>query len=414
MTAFIAISAAAIVAALALILPALWGRSGQSSADEQARLKALYKEKLAELEQDLANDELSNAQVKQARRDLESEMLMMLESANAAPQGGSSGPVWMRWLAALAVPLIAFGSYASFVFPTHQQVAAQASAPPLPLAEDGVTPSIPQMVEQLKARLAQAPNDIQGWTLLGRSMSVLGRHAEAAEAYERAVALSAFRDADLVVAYAESLAFAAGREIDNRILSLIKDALKIDPAQPKALWLAGWAHFQRKDYDAAINYWQTLDERVKPDSELKKLVRSHIAEARKAGGSSAQLQGDATQDSVADVALDVHVTLAEDLRSEVSPDDTVFVFARVVDGLRPPLALVRKTVSDLPFTVRLDDSQAMIPTNKLSSADEVRVTARVSKSGQAKASPGDLQGQIERVHLGTTQQVAVNIDYQLP
>ena len=57
-----------------------------------------------------------------------------------------------------------------------------------------------------------------------------------------------------------------------------------------------------------------------------------------------------------------------------------------------PLAIVRKQVRDLPLRFTLDDSTSMGPAARLSSAKQVIVGARISKSGNAAPAAGDLQG----------------------
>jgi cytochrome c-type biogenesis protein CcmH len=101
------------------------------------------------------------------------------------------------------------------------------------------------------------------------------------------------------------------------------------------------------------------------------------------------------------------VTLDPALAAQASPDDAVFVFARPAGG-RMPLAVLRKTVRDLPLSFTLDDSMAMSPAAKLSSATQVTVGARISKSGTAIAQPGDLAGETPGVAPGATG-VAVRI-----
>jgi len=75
----------------------------------------------------------------------------------------------------------------------------------------------------------------------------------------------------------------------------------------------------------------------------------------------------------------------------VSDTDTVFVVAKGVDGPRFPLAVLRKQVRDLPLQFTLDDTMGMMPGVKMSQFDKLVVTARVSKSGNAIAAPGDLE-----------------------
>jgi cytochrome c-type biogenesis protein CcmH len=95
------------------------------------------------------------------------------------------------------------------------------------------------------------------------------------------------------------------------------------------------------------------------------------------------------------------VTLAAALAKKVEPTDTVFVVARAPQGSRMPLAVLRKQVKDLPLQFTLDDSLSMSPVGKLSTAGQVIVSARISKSGNAMLEPGDWGGQTKPVAVGT-------------
>jgi cytochrome c-type biogenesis protein CcmH len=91
--------------------------------------------------------------------------------------------------------------------------------------------------------------------------------------------------------------------------------------------------------------------------------------------------------------------LAPELQKSTSPGDTVFVYAQALSGPKMPLAIVRKQVSDLPLTVSLNDTMAMMPNMKLSNFTQVKLLARISKSGNAISQPGDLIGVIDQVTL---------------
>jgi cytochrome c-type biogenesis protein CcmH len=108
-----------------------------------------------------------------------------------------------------------------------------------------------------------------------------------------------------------------------------------------------------------------------------------------------------------------HVSLAAALRARVEPDDTVFVYARATEPGRPPLAVLRRKVRDLPFAFTLDDTLAMAPDARLSAAESVVVGARISKSGQAAPLPGDLEGHTEPVKVGRSD-LEVEIDRLVP
>ncbi len=107
-------------------------------------------------------------------------------------------------------------------------------------------------------------------------------------------------------------------------------------------------------------------------------------------------------------SLKVNVSLSPTVASKAAPNDVVFIFARATQGSRVPLAIVRKQVKDLPTTVVLDDSQGMSPQMKLSSAPEVVVVARVSKSGMAGPQDGDLEGVSTSVKSGA-KSVSISI-----
>lgn len=116
----------------------------------------------------------------------------------------------------------------------------------------------------------------------------------------------------------------------------------------------------------------------------------------------------ADQSAPAGASIKVTVSLSPAMAKKAAADDTVFIFARAANGPRMPLAVVRKQVKDLPATVVLDDSTAMNPELKLSSVPEVIVVARVSKSGDAIAKAGDLEGASGPVKAGAGN-VAVTI-----
>jgi cytochrome c-type biogenesis protein CcmH len=99
--------------------------------------------------------------------------------------------------------------------------------------------------------------------------------------------------------------------------------------------------------------------------------------------------------------LKVAVSLSPAVAKQAAPDDVVYVFARAVNGPRMPLAIVRAQVKDLPTTIVLEESQGMGQGMTLSSAPEVIVVARVSKSGMANAQNGDLEGTSAPVKKGT-------------
>jgi cytochrome c-type biogenesis protein CcmH len=107
------------------------------------------------------------------------------------------------------------------------------------------------------------------------------------------------------------------------------------------------------------------------------------------------------------------VNLSPALKAKAAPNDVVYIFARAAEGPRMPLAIVKIQVKDLPTKFVLDDAMAMSPNFKLSAFPEVVVGARVSKSGVANPTSGDLEGLSKPVKVGT-RDISVTIDSVIP
>ena len=271
------------------------------------------------------------------------------------------------------------------------------------------TDQVLAMINKLSQRLQEAPSDAEGWAMLGRSYAVIGRHADALPAYEKAVALRA-DDASLLADYADALAVVNKHELTGEPLALVNQALKLDPDNLKALSLAGTAAFNRKDYAGAVKHWEHIAAVAPAGSSYLPQVESNLAEARELGklptpavpsaAAASAAPNRVPAATAAGASVSGTVSLAAALRSRAAPSDTVFVFARAAEGPRMPLAILRKQVKDLPFDFKLDDSLAMSPAMRLSAHSKVVVGARVSKSGDAMPQPGDLSGQTGVIELG--------------
>jgi cytochrome c-type biogenesis protein CcmH len=263
------------------------------------------------------------------------------------------------------------------------------------------------MLDKLVAHLKEKPDDADGWQLLARTYSAMGKQPQALDAFKSAEKLRP-NDATLLADYAVALAIANNRELEGAPMQLVERALKADPKHPKSLALAGTAAFGRKDYKGAVKYWEALAKVEPADSPISEQIRSSIVEARQLAGlppapvMAADAASAAKPAAAGAAQVSGTVTLADNLKSRVSPEDTVFIFARAMEGPRMPLAIIRKQVKDLPIQFTLDDSLAMSPAAKLSGATSVIVGARISKSGNAMPQSGDLQGLVSGVAVGTS------------
>jgi cytochrome c-type biogenesis protein CcmH len=384
MTLFWLTGAVAAAAVIAWVLRPLLTRKNAAPPSRVAANAAIYRDQLRELDADLAAGTLAREDYERARAELEARALRDAGQPDAPPAQPPDRPAVeppgrrFAWGLAAAVPLVAVLLYVLVGTPGAIDREGQLHAS---------RAQVEAMVERLAARLRENPDDVTGWKLLGRSYGVMGRYGEAALAYANAAKLAP-RDAQLLADLADVLAMARGQSLQGEPEQLALRALEIEPGNLKALALAGSAAFERKDFAAAAKHWERMLAYVEPNTEDARAIQQNVAEAR----SLANEKPSTSPKPPSPSGLRGTVSLAPNLKDQVSPEDTVFVFARAAEGPPMPLAVARVRVRDLPYRFALDDSMAMSPALKLSAFPKVVVTARVSKSGGAVAQPGDLQG----------------------
>lgn len=407
MTLFWIVAALLLAGALLFVLPPLFSRTGRPAAATTVESNlSVYRDQLRELEAEKTAGTLSDAQYRSALSELEGRVIedAAEQQTEAAPSAGHS-----RWLAgtlAATIPAVAITLYLMLGSPISidppKMDPAMAEGQP-----HAITPEmIMAMVQRLEQKLQENPEDPEGWAMLARSYTAMGRYPEASLAYASATALQP-QNAQLLADYADALAMANDRNLLGEPEAIIQKALAADPNNLKALALAGTVAFEKKNYALAIEQWQKILALVPPDSQAAQSVTASLDEARKLSGQPAvqatAQQAPAPQAAASGGKVSGTVQLDPALKARVAGGDTLFVFARFADGRRgPPLAITRKTAGELPLQFTLDDSMAMMPAFNLTAAGEVLVGARVSKSGNASPQPGDLEGYSAPTKVGAT------------
>ena len=421
------IASAMALSVIALLLWPLLRRTTVVAMLERENRLAVYRQQFAELEQDQKNGVLTEELYQQARSELERRLLDETGSAETAPTA-AGGQVNSRLVAAavaIVVPLASVALYwtignpLAITQPSASAFSAQGNSDSDRLSAEGIE----SLLERLKKKLEQNPNDGVGWALLARSYVSMGRYSEAVTIYEKAVSLIP-DDAQLLADYADALGVVQGRTLEGKPELLIQQALKRDPQNVKALMMVGTVAFDRKQYADAARYWVQARANLPPDAEPEVLqeLASAIEEAKGLAGEKGTAAtakvapaGPATsaKQTGQELAIAGTVTLAPQLAGKGSPTDTLFVFAKAVEGPPMPVSIVRVMRKDLPFTFRLDDSTSPMPARKLSDAGTVVIVARLSKSGEAMAKSGDLQGMSQPVKPGANG-INVVIDREIP
>ena len=268
MTAFLLVATAlAAATVVGLVWPLLRRVERVPAADAAAASAAVLRDQLAELEQDYAAGALPASHYEEAREELRRRALEDAADAPRAAQDLRSSRA--AWTVGIAVPLAAALVYAWVGTP-----AALVAPPPSIGPRDIVA-----MVDRLARRLAEQPDDLDGWLMLARSYRVLGQHAEAAAAFDRAGA-RANGEARWLAEWAESLAVANGGLLAGRPAELVARALALDPEHAHARALAGAVAFEAGDHASAIAHWEQILPRLPGDSQEAEALRRSIAAAR--------------------------------------------------------------------------------------------------------------------------------------
>jgi cytochrome c-type biogenesis protein CcmH len=428
MTVFWSLAAVMVMVALLFLLPPLLRKRELSTVTRDALNTEVIRTQIADLEADLAAGKLDQAQYGAARADLEQELLYDLSSSDKVQRERSG-----RWAALLIIPALPLCAVLLYQLLGTEQIIdrlQQARSTPPQTAQSQPPGTVDEMVARLAARLQQQPDDLKGWTMLARSYTILQRYPEAEVAYANVLRLGGGENANLLSDYADAMAMANGGRFNDKSGALLARALELDPGNVKGLWLAGHWKNQSGDYAGALDYWQQAAQKLPPGSEDARVIAEQISQVQAQLGidspaipavAAADVPGVRTATAASDSAapaggasLSVHVELAPALLAAASAEDTVFIFARATQGPRMPLAIVRKQVKDLPVTVTLDDSQAMMPAMKLSNFEQVDIGARVSKSGNAMPESGDLQGIVSPVATQTSDTIDITINSSVP
>lgn len=388
MIGFWMLAALLLLAAYALFAPALLGKFRRSAVDRQKLNLRLHQQRREELAAEFSGKELEKLQA-----ELDKDLLGDLAVNESKSSGSMDKGRFALLVALLAAPLLGVFIYGQLGRYDLADFRAEAQAQPH--EKPAGAPELQAMIDRLAERLKKDSGDLKGWMLLGRSYQQIEQYDKAVEAYAQARKLDP-ENLDLKAAYAEAVGESQDGNYSGEPAQIAAEILAKDPKHRSGLWLAGAGAAQSGNAVQAIKYLETLRAEFPKDSPDDKNLGKIIADLKglPEGAASAEDEEAAAQmpETGEKKSIQVKVTLAAALRPKAAPEDRVFIFARAASGPPMPLAIVRKQVKDLPVTVTLDDSMAMVQGMNLSAFDQLVIGARISKTGQALPKPGDLQG----------------------
>lgn len=373
-----------IAIALCFLLIPLWMKPKMVSSNDSEINIQLAQKKLQALEVDLENNVITQTHYDALKNELMLNLQRDLKQAETIVVDEKKG----RWLAiplAVFVPLLALAIYSvKGDFRAFDEVATQAQ-----MKEKPTTADINAMVEKLAQKMKANPNDSEGWIMLARSYKVLKRYPEAVDALRKARELKG-DEPEILLQLADVMAMKNGGSLLGEPAELVAKSLDIDANNEMGLWLYGLANAEDGKFNEAIGFWQKLQTHYQPQDADYLEVQKMIDQAREALGESVE-----TKTVVNSKGIHLAISLDEKFKTKVNPEDVVFIYAQPADGGKMPLAVVKKQVKDLPLDITLDDSMAMMPAMTISSVENVQVSARISRSGNAIAQSGEPIGKMK-------------------
>ncbi len=264
----------------------------------------------------------------------------------------------------------------------------------------GEIPSLQVLMDELEQKLAANPANADGWALAGSAYLRLGQFAKAERAYRTLHQLTG-DDADVLAAWADAEVRANDGVFSPETLVRLERALALAPAHHGALLLAALGAEYQGEHRQALGYLarlaQARESGEQADGEAERLAARMRRVAQAAQLEIPQVPVPESESDSA--ALRVVVKIDPQLAGRIRPDQQVYVFAKSVDEPPMPirLAVSSRLASDLPVLLTLDDSTAMVGGLKLSDFDLVSVMARLSRSDNPIAQPGDMESKSENI-----------------
>jgi len=246
--------------------------------------------------------------------------------------------------------------------------------------------------------------------MLGHAYLLMGRYADAEDAYGHALKLADGKNAEVLAGYGESVALADPKQFMQLGMPAIEQALVLAPNNPQALWYGGLGALERGDKTLAVSRWQALlaqdppaeyraviENRLRPSAQAQlRACRYRRSRCRQHRNSCARLPWRRN-------------CAAKFLR--MKPCLCSSVAAGQSGG--PPLLARRFEVRNLPLEMTLNSADVVVAGQSLNGVRRATVIARIASHGTPTPQPGDLEGQAAW-QAGDKGRVNVLIDKVLP
>ncbi len=410
MTLFWLSSFILLLISIILLVKALFNKNNSALTHEEKN-KILYEQKLLEINKDIENNILSSEDAETIKIELKNSLAEYKIQSDTLTSNiyysSKNTKKILSLILILVIPGFVFGIYNIIGNPDSIEKLALVSNITNSNNNDQLA-SVDEMINRVERRLLDNPDNTDDWLMLANSYSVLERYPESIRAFENLYRLIG-DEPSLLFRYADVLAMANSGIFAGKPAEMIKKALLLDPENTMGLWLAGLVSYEEKKVTEAISYWEKVLPKLENGSEEQNNIKKYLEFAYQNNNIPRKKYNlEYTDEKKHSIKL--NIKLSRDFHN-IDKNETVFIYAKSIDKKNNvPIIALRKKIADLPLIIELDDSMAMLPSNKLSNYQLVRVIARISKSGNAIAKKGDPIGIIESISTNSDETTELIID----
>nr|WP_086941078.1 c-type cytochrome biogenesis protein CcmI [Thaumasiovibrio occultus] len=381
-----------------VLVPMFSSKSDNSSAERDELNKALYRDRLRELD---SEDDTGLVQDKGGMvSDLQKTLLADVpEQTGQQRSGRVTGLVVLVVVLSMVTTYASFWRYGGLAQVEHwQETAKRLPELSAKLMSDSDTPFSDQELSdftlalrtQLDNQPPHAEQTIAGWVLLGRLGIASGDLDTSQGAMRKAWRIAPER-LDTQLGYARTLLLSADSFDRDKALRMLDNVLATSPSNFEAISLLAFDALAQEDYVGAINYWVNMKTLLPANDPRGVMIDRSIAMAQQ------QMQGG---EPVVEITIDI-------ARNAPVPAGVLIVSAHTIDGAKMPVAARRLPLSAFPLSVTLSTKDDMIQGRSLADLDSMLIRVRIDSDGEVGTADNAWFAESEAVEPGQSVTVVL-------
>ncbi|MFL3650722.1 MAG: c-type cytochrome biogenesis protein CcmI [Pseudoalteromonas sp.] len=260
----------------------------------------------------------------------------------------------------------------------------------------------------LRTKLSQTGDDEVAWMLLGRVAMSLNEFDMAQQSFDKALQMNP-DNMQVLISFSQVLLLEGSEANMTRAAGMLSKVLKVEPTNLDAISLLALIAYERKDWPQAKAAFEVLLASMQKNDTRYEMIAGRIADIEE----QMQAEGSVLPVTTQSV-INVTVKLTDELKQQQPESGILFVFAKAAQGSPMPLAVVKLKEYSFPMSVQLTDANAMVAGLNLSSAQDIVISARISKDESVMPSSGELEGHSDKLTRENVSDYTLTIDTLIP